>query len=332
MRITKGCLFLLTIGAVLQVASTSTSRRCVETRQRIRLLEVRGGAAAGGDSASFYELNPDYVGPVAVGDKWDSASSVDQKNAMPQPERRPNHFDLSSNVDRGDSSFQPKKIVRLARDYWQTLHKNSPSLTNTLAASGIIFLAWQFPMAQPLLAKHFVCSRRNVHAGRWGVLLLSCISHADPLHLLFNSVALVSFGPRVVKALQWPLWPFLIGAGLSGSGAFLLLDRHQGGGMGLSGITLALLAFDALFKPEGNMTFTLGVIPVRMSAKHTLLVMLAWSIVGMLVPSRSGVAHAAHFGGLLFGCSYYELWNRRVQLSPTIRRMQKWIHWHRTSG
>jgi membrane associated rhomboid family serine protease len=138
---------------------------------------------------------------------------------------------------------------------------------------------------------------------------------------------LLSLGPQVQQTLRmttgnrWPLWPLLAGAALSGSIFFLLFS--QSGCLGLSSVTLGLLAVYARFFPDRTMGVVLaGIFPVRMPAERLLTVLLVWSAVGSLLHRRSGVAHAAHLGGLLFGCGYYELWQHRYQLQAVLHSVE----------
>lgn len=234
----------------------------------------------------------------------------------------------------------------LAKNYIKQLHLTSPSLSVTAWSCLTVYVLWQYcrlfssnnKMILSILQDQFVCSRRNLLKGRWPSLLLSAVSHSGFLHLLFNLVALLSLGPKVqhillrnrnsISTLHWPLWPLLMGAAVSGSMAYIVLDfrKNAGGGcMGLSGVTLSLLAVYARFFPHATMGIMLaGVIPIRMTSDKLLKVMVLWSVVGTLImpANRSNVAHSAHLGGLLFGIFYHDcLWKRRLQLQSMSKKV-----------
>ena len=103
--------------------------------------------------------------------------------------------------------------------------------------------------------------------------------------------------------------PFLGGAALAASLTFLLLQplSRAGGALGLSGVTLALLAVQARIHPTRIMGVRLmGIIPIRIKAENLLLGLTAWSFVGAISKLRTNVGHAAHLGGLLFGVAYHQ--------------------------
>lgn len=229
----------------------------------------------------------------------------------------------------GAPFYQPASIQDRMKSFVLKLHQTSPTLSLVSAVCVVIFCLWQVPACQSTLQKQFVCSRHNLKHHRYGSLVLSALSHGSLAHIVFNLFAYISLGPeisRTLRASNWPFWPFVLGAATTGSMMFLALGKKQGGCMGLSGVTLALLALYARWHPTRELRMALfGVIPIRLPAKAALTGMLVWSIVGSLAASRSRVAHAAHLGGLLFGMAYYELWLRRRQLRQWISPARNFI-------
>jgi rhomboid-like protein len=136
-----------------------------------------------------------------------------------------------------------------------------------------------------------------------------------------NLFAFLSFGPSIVQTLSpWTLWPLVVGAAIFSSHVFLLMSKG-GACMGLSGVTLAFLAFVARLRPEQELgVLFMGIIPVRMPAQVALYALLAWSLLGSII-RKGRVAHSAHLGGLLFGMGYFELWTRRA----TVKRIKRLI-------
>jgi Rhomboid family len=96
--------------------------------------------------------------------------------------------------------------------------------------------------------------------------------------------------------------------------------RGGGGGcMGLSGVTLAMMALQAKLSPDKEFRIVLAIFPVTLRANMALTCLLIWSVIGSLA-RNSEVAHITHLGGLLFGVGYYEVWLRRNQVK---------LYWHK---
>jgi membrane associated rhomboid family serine protease len=295
------------------------------------ILAVRGGnleAAAG----SLYESNPHYERPVTLGDLESDHSQNNifngqhQQQLLEQPVRRSY---LPVNAQR-PTSFD--SVTSSIQGYFLHLYASSPAVAQTLVTCLGTFLLWQVSACQPILSDYFVCSRRNFMAGRWSSLLLSSISHAGLFHLAANLMALVSIGIPVKQTLQlskWPVWPLLLGGALTGSFSYLLLESGGGGCIGLSAVTLSLLAVHAQQYPKNVMGFLLmGVIPVRIQAEKALRVLLVWSLWGSCWKrgARQGgvpIAHAAHLGGLLFGIAYHAAWVRQRDVGRLLHRVER---------
>lgn len=128
--------------------------------------------------------------------------------------------------------------------------------------------------------------------------------------------AFLSFGPSVANILasqSVELWVFVVSAALVGSLTFLILDkRGMGSCIGLSGVTLALLAFDSLVNPSKELRMIVSFIPIQLPAYYLYLGLLGFSILGVMgfVGGRSNVAHSTHLGGLVFGQCFYEAFRR----------------------
>jgi membrane associated rhomboid family serine protease len=217
-------------------------------------------------------------------------------------------------------------IAASAKQFLERLRRqNGPAVTVTAAACAAVFLMWQIPAFQPVMRTWFVCSRANPPLS----VILSSLSHAGLSHLLFNLAALFSLGEPVRQVLLartgWPVWPLLVGSAAFGSVFHLALGSTQSaaGCMGLSDVTMALLAVYARMYPRNSIGFFLaGVIPVRMEASRLLGAATAWSCVGSLLSRTraptTNVGHAAHLGGIVFGLAYFEAWSRRRQWQPWI--------------
>ena len=283
-------------------------------------IALRGGSSAEENEDSFLIIkNPTFHQPLTVGDieslsSRRSASRVEEKGGEP--------------LQRLFHAGSRLSIVEYTRRYSRHLFRNHPTLAQLTAACLLVFSSWQIQGLTPFLNQFFVCSRRNLRKGRWISLILSSISHSDVWHVLFNLAALISLGPDVQFFIgrharykgRWSLstnqamWLLVTGAALSGSVFYLLFGeiRNTGGGcLGLSAVTMALLAVYAQAYPDRILQIRLaGIFPLRLPAYLLLQVVtvwsLVWSIIAIGAPHRSdGIAHSAHLGGLIFGLLYY---------------------------
>jgi membrane associated rhomboid family serine protease len=305
------------------------------------ILTIRGGNLD--PAGSLYESNPNYERPMTLGDlesgdysqnnifngqQQQQQQHMQMQMQQQQPVRRSY---LSANA-QGPTSFD--SVTSSIQGYFLHLYASSPAVAQTLVTCLGTFLLWQISAAQPILQDYFVCSRRNFVAGRWSALLLSSISHAGLFHLAFNLMTLVSIGIPVQQTLQlskWPLWPLLLGGALAGSFSYLLFESGGGGCIGLSAVTLSLLAVQAQLYPKNVMAFRLmGVIPVRIQAEKALRVLLVWSLWGSLWKRGKGgggggvpIAHSAHLGGLLFGIAYHAAWVRQRDVGRLLHRAER---------
>lgn len=299
-------------------------RSCIGTRSPTvtKFLKLRGGAG--------YEFNPNYVlpppakqlpvRPVTLGD-------LDGQVFLGQQQPELSTGDFQSHGVRNQLGKQ-SSLWQTVSDYVKRIHQISPTLSIVSVASIATFVLWQMPVCRASLGRHFLCNRNNV-TSRPLSLLLSAISHSSIMHLLMNLMAYVSFGPplrKTLKATNWPLWPLVVGAALSGSVFFLM--QGQGSCLGLSGVTLAFLALQAKLVPDQQLGTVLGVFLVRVPAHVTLKLLLIVSALGSL-DRNSSVAHSAHLGGLLYGIAYYEVWLRRNRLRKFSRQVMSMLPSHR---
>jgi len=301
------CLLVLARGD--NTFSSTRKLPLIATRQNLRQLR-------GGDDPRYdiVQVNPNYLQhkkkPYTLGD-------------LEREQQQPSYYNIEQTQSFAIGPNSQLSLFQLIHLYASHLLRSSPPLFATAAASIGIFFLWQFPSLHATLNRNFVSSRYNIKAGRWYVLLLSAISHSGLLHLAFNLSSLMMLGPKVQQVVErsslshrWPVWPLLVGSAISSSAMFLVCEGRYGGGMGLSGVTAALLAVFAMTFPDAVMGILVaGVLPVRMSARQLLQLTFLWSVGGTLLAMKhpQKIAHSAHLGGLLFGLGYYEMWYRRLQ-------------------
>ncbi len=157
--------------------------------------------------------------------------------------------------------------------------------------------------------------------------------HGGPLHLILNCAMLWIFGRPLEDTLGRStfLKLYFVSGTLGGLLQVLcswIFPFHFGSGpvMGASaGVFGLIAAFSALNWEQPITTLVAFIIPVTMRAKYLLLIMGIIAVMGMLERS-SGIAHAAHVGGMLAGLGFVRFvvqaersvfdWNRPRRSSP----------------
>ena len=276
---------------VLSSIKRANSVRCLECKN-----ELRGGAQI--------EYNPKYQrSTTTLGD-------VDKDGLYRASFQSP----FSNNHHR------PPPLTELVRNYIAALHSYSPTLSNGLFSSILVYVLWQFQDSSFLarnLRNHFQCSRYNViRKKRFHALILSAFSHASFHHIAVNMYAYLTFGRSVKQVLArhgLSLWPLVLSSAVLGNLAFLAFDNGQGSCIGLSGVTLSLLAFDALVHPAKELRMFVSFFPLTISAYHLYLLLLGISALGILgidILEKGSIAHSTHLGGLICGSLFYEAFER----------------------
>jgi membrane associated rhomboid family serine protease len=153
----------------------------------------------------------------------------------------------------------------------------------------------------------------------WSLVTMALL-HRDPMHLLFNGLALWSLGPHVERALgrrQYAL--LLLVSTLGGSLLYVLVGLllyPEVPALGASGGILGVLCALALLFPRAELQFFLA---GRMAARH-----LPWLIVGVdLVLRLAGmpIAVAAHLGGMIAAWA----WLRRPWTPQGRREIRRFL-------
>ena len=268
------------------------------TRRPDRIYGPRGGGAV------LYEYNPNHEDYPSLGDVDGDGFYRSSFLATPRADRS-----------------RPPPLTEVVRNYVVALRDYSPTLCYGLFASIFVHVLWQFESSSSFVARnlrdHFQCSRYNVlRRGRYHALILSAYSHASFRHLAVNVYAYLTFGRSVRQVLARrgiSLWPFVVSSAIFGNLAFLAFDNGQGSCIGLSGVTLSLMAFDALIHPTKELRMFVSFIPLSISAYHLYLVLLGVSVLGILgldILERGSIAHSTHLGGLVCGSLFFEAYQR----------------------
>jgi membrane associated rhomboid family serine protease len=317
-------------------------------------LQLRGGAARNGGGP--IELNPGY-------DHYVGTSSSPSSNEHEVWLQQQQTFQQQQQQQQHQSSFAsfrfPQKETSLKekiQNYFVSLHQISPFLLWTTLACMAVFGMWQIPRftrgpPNSILSRYFVNSHDNTRKTLGLSLVLASVSHISPYHLLVNLLSFSHLGPSVCTLLQqqqqqqassslfrsgqqqWKskLWPLLLSSAVFSNAFFLLSQGRRRGAassLGLSGVTMTLLAIQALATPSRQFRIVLGIFPVSLQAKHFLQILIGVSLLGCLSSGSSGsassnIAHGAHLGGLVYGMLYYELVIVGLTPQRLLKKIQK---------
>ena len=148
----------------------------------------------------------------------------------------------------------------------------------------------------------------------------AAISHIEPLHYVFNMVAITSLTHPLCATLPPIHYLTLIaGSALASSAAWQYIESRKStsrrqAGLGASGIGTSVLANLAFFAPTSKVQlFLFFPMPIWLCAGG----LAAWDFYEVWnggdtqLGSQTVLGHSAHLGGTLFGCVYYALVLRR---------------------
>jgi membrane associated rhomboid family serine protease len=142
-------------------------------------------------------------------------------------------------------------------------------------------------------------------------LLTFQFMHAGWMHIIFNSLAIYFFGRPVEEALDRRHFLTLyLSAGIIGGLVQMLfalwLPSFDGAVVGASAGASGLVAAFAILHWEERFSLLIYFIPVNMTGKTLLAVSIGLAFLGILT-TNSGIANAAHLGGILTGAYYVRL-------------------------
>lgn len=131
--------------------------------------------------------------------------------------------------------------------------------------------------------------------------------HGGLLHLLINSVVLISFGPSVERRMgsgKFIAYFLYCGIGAAAFAAGLDTVHPVGPFIGMSGAIMGVALAYALLLPDRDVFLFPLPFPIR--AKVLIALLAAFDLAGAFL-WHDGIAHEAHLGGLLFGWLYFRL-------------------------
>lgn len=176
-----------------------------------------------------------------------------------------------------------------------------PKITYALIIINILLFLLVFSMPEEMRNSVFetfaFSSEQAGEIWRW---FTSLFLHASASHLFFNMLGLYFFGKILENEVekQWYLAVFFVG-GLIGSFAFMFTSGNPV--VGASGSVFALMGAAMLLNPVKRVHFYIFPLPLAFVA---IMFLLATTIVVYFQPELGGVAHIAHFGGLITGAMF----------------------------
>jgi membrane associated rhomboid family serine protease len=159
--------------------------------------------------------------------------------------------------------------------------------------------------------KYFALSLAGLGHGYVWQLLTFQFMHSGWMHIIFNSLVIYFFGRPVEMALGWRHFLTLyLTSGVIGGLVQMLFTvlgvftdfPVLGASAGASGLVAAF----AILHWQERFSMIFYFIPLNMTGKTLLIVELVLAFMGMLTPN-SGIANAAHLGGILAGGFYVRL-------------------------
>jgi membrane associated rhomboid family serine protease len=209
------------------------------------------------------------------------------------------------------------------RDYMRQPAYSGPrlSLTVTLLIINAVVFLIQLAASQSLRGPqiegtfqgtYFALSLDGLMHGYLWQFLTFQFMHGGWMHLLFNCLAIFFFG-RVVETMLGRrrfLTLYLVSGVLGGVVQMLfelIPPQHFDTPLvGASAGAVGLVAAFAVLNWEERFTLLIYFIPVTMRGRTLFWVSVAMAVIGMLIP-HSGIANAAHLGGILTGFFYVRL-------------------------
>ncbi|HSY43234.1 MAG TPA: rhomboid family intramembrane serine protease [Candidatus Acidoferrum sp.] len=180
-----------------------------------------------------------------------------------------------------------------------------------LIVNAVIFIvqliASHLSSGSEIEGRYFALSLSGIKAGYVWQLLTFQFMHASWMHLLLNSMAIFFFGRSVETAIGGGRFLALyFSSGIIGGLVqmlFALLTGEDGPVVGASAGAAGLIGAFSLMAWNERFTLILYFIPVVMRGKTLLWLSVALFVIPMFT-ANSGIANAAHLGGLLTGVLY----------------------------
>lgn len=167
--------------------------------------------------------------------------------------------------------------------------------TRTLIGLNIAIFLIEFALGDGFV-KLFAFTPALVMRQPW-MFVTAMFLHSGVLHLMFNMIALLFFGPLLEQRLGSKnfLAFYMVGGIIGNIGYYLTAPGANVPGLGASGAIYAVLGAMAVFEP--NMTVFVGFFPLPM-----YLAAVFWFFTEFIYLGGTDlIGHGAHLVGLVFG-------------------------------
>jgi membrane associated rhomboid family serine protease len=200
------------------------------------------------------------------------------------------------------------------RDYMRQPAYQQPRLSFTVAlliVNALVFLFQLFAQSQfihgaEIEEKYFALSLDGLKSGYIWQLLTFQFMHAGWMHIIFNSLAIFFFGRSVETVLgSRRFLAIYFSSGIIGGVvqmlfALMIPKYFDAPVVGASAGAYGLVAAFAVINWTERFTLLIYFIPVTMRGRTLLWGIIAFAFISM-ADLNSGVANAAHLGGILTG-------------------------------
>jgi rhomboid family protein len=181
-------------------------------------------------------------------------------------------------------------------------------IVNALAFLAQLLAAQMFLRGAQNEVQYFALSLAGVKSGYLWQFVTFQFMHAGWLHLIFNSLAIFFFGRPVETALgRGRFLAVYFSSGILGGVVqmlfALMFQSFDAPVVGASAGAYGLVAAFAVLHWTERFTLLFYFIPVTLRGKTLLWSTIALAGIGMAIPN-SGIANAAHLGGILTGFFY----------------------------
>lgn len=264
---------------------------------------LRGGSEYFSSDQAI-QLNPQYKNYSPP-----PSTYVNEHEEWLRQQRQPQNYQQQQTANsRVHFRRSNESIFSRMNRYLINLNQETPTLFWTVISCVGIFILWQIPALLPVVLRLCVCNRTNIVKAAGLPLILAAISHASFYHLAANLLTLLSVAPGIKDITPARrLWPLGLGSAVWSNLLFILM-RRSASCIGLSGVTMSVIAVQASAFPDRVYRFLLGgLIPISLPANQILQTLMVISFFGSFV-KNSRIAHLVHLVGLLYGLLYYEVY------------------------
>jgi membrane associated rhomboid family serine protease len=177
----------------------------------------------------------------------------------------------------------------------------TPWVRGLVVANAAVFLLQLTVFTGPWFLTWFAFHPHQPLSHAWGVVTYMFV-HGGFLHLAFNMLMLVIFGPAVEERMGGSMFAAYYFVGGIGGAVFSLavalvtpVAPFVGASAAVFGVSLAF----AYYWP--NARIFVFPLPIPVKAKWLVAFLAATNLLAAIRATDDGVAHLAHLGGLLFG-------------------------------